>query len=224
MQLDNSTSGRSFRPASYRFLPVEEDASPLTFVHTAAKEVGLERFGRKAGSSTKLTVARRDVYELWAQSRQRLGVSSLQDWALAALQRSVSSVQALSSNGSAAELVSAQLLSIQQQGSFLGRTWLDGMALDSSGAVRWQRLLRDDALSGMDSLDSQQKKRLRSLPLTGDSLFNGELDSKELVEESTRKLQERSLGDMCSLLRNVCGGTTRGRRSSRSGRTWRKRS
>ena len=272
MQLDDSTSGPSFKPAAYRFLPVEEDSTPLSFVRTPAKEVGLERFGRKAGSSTKLTIARRDAYELWAQSRQRLGVSSLQDWGLAALQRSISSIQALPSDGSAAELVSAQLLSIQQQVSFLGRTWLDGMALDSSGAVRWQRLLRDDVLSGMVSLDSQQKKRLRSLQMTGDSLFNGELDSKELVEESTRKLQERSLGDMCSLLRrvaaparlpargrksgvrqfpfsapsssrpapppppqqssefprssarNVRGGTTRGRRSIRSGPTWRKRS
>ena len=77
---------------------------------------------------------------------------------------------------SAGHVFNAQLLSILQQVSFLGRTWLDGMALDSSGAVQWQRLLRDDVMTGMDSLESQQK-RLRSLPLTGDSLF-----SKELVE------------------------------------------
>ena len=54
MQLDDSTSGPSFKPAAYRFLPVEDDATPLTFVSTPAKEVGLERFGRKSGSSTKL--------------------------------------------------------------------------------------------------------------------------------------------------------------------------
>ena len=109
----------------------------------------------------------------------------MQDWGLAALQRSVAAAQSLSTDGSAAHLLKAQLASIQDQISFMGKVWVDGMTLDSQAAVQQHCLLRDRTLTSTSKLDAEQKDRLRTFPLTGDTLFNRKLSEASLREEAS---------------------------------------
>ena len=100
-------------------------------------------------SRNLLSLPMKEVREMWAHSRQRLAVSSVQDWGLAALQSAVEHAQSLPTDGSAAEQLEAKLASLQQQIFFLGRTWLDGMSSDIflstrlhgalSGSRPWQK-------------------------------------------------------------------------------------
>ena len=77
------------------------------------------------------------------------------------------------------------------------------MSLDSRSASFLHCLLRDKSLAGISSLGEEQKRRLRVLPMVGDSLFNGELGYSSLRDESSQRIRDQSLGDMCAMLRRV---------------------
>ena len=160
----------------YDFLPTSQDPQPLLLVKKPAREAG---YNTVISSSTSSKVSK-TLTDTWSATRQRLAISSMQDWGLAALQRSVAAAQSLSTDGSAAHLLKAQLASIQDQISFMGKVWVDGMTLDSQAAVQQHCLLRDRTLTSTSKLDAEQKDRLRTLPLTGDTLFNGKLSEASL--------------------------------------------
>ena len=133
----------------------------------------------------------------------RIGVSSLHDWGLAALQRAVESIQALLTYGFAVIQLTEQLACVQEQIAFLGKIWADGKSLDSRSASFLHCRLRDESLAGISSSGEEQKRRLRVLPKVGDSLFNGELAKSSLREESSQRIRDQSLGDMCAMLQRV---------------------
>ena len=103
----------------------------------------------------------------------RLGVSSLQDWGLAALQRAVESIQTLPTDGSAVIQLTEQLASVQEQIAFMGKIWVDGMSLDSRSASFLHCRLRDESLVGISSLGEEQKRRLLSPPHGGRLCLTG---------------------------------------------------
>ena len=154
-------------------------------------------------STVRRPISSKEVKELWSQACMRIGVSSLQDWGLAALQRAVESIQALLTDGFAVIQLTEQLASVQEQIAFLGKIWADGMSLDSRSASFLHCRLRDESLAGISSLGEEQKRRLRVLPMVGDSLFNGELANSSLRDESSQRIRDQSLGDMCAMLQRV---------------------
>ena len=174
---------------------------PLTFPRTPVQEIGLDYFKPKTSVSTvRRPISSKEVKELWSQARMRLGVSSLQDWGLAALQRAVESIQALPTDGSAVIQLTEQLASVQEQIAFMGKIWADGMSLGSRSASFLHCHLQDESLAAISSLGEEQKRRL---PMVGESLFKGELAGSSLREESSQRIRDQSRGDMCAMLRRV---------------------
>ena len=200
-RLDSSAASfLAIKKSLYDFAAVEGDPEPVALVRAPAKDAGADIFWRASHRpAPALSLPMKDVREMWAHSRQRVAVSSVQDWGLATLQSAVEHAQSLPTDDSAAEQLEAQLASIQQQISFFGRTWLDGMSSDSFLSTRLHGALRESALAEMPALPDSQKERLRALPLKGDSLFNGELRGRDLLEETSQRL--RDLSEAFSLLR-----------------------
>ena len=113
-QLVEQPPAPSVKRGLYEFLPTQEDPCPLTFPRTPVQEIGLDYFKPKTSASTvRRSISSKEVKELWSQARMRLGVSSLQDWGLAALQRAVESIQALPTDGSAVVQLTEQLASVR---------------------------------------------------------------------------------------------------------------
>ena len=139
----------------YDFLPTSQDTQPLLLVKKPAREAGLQHFVISSSTSSKVS---KTLTDTWSATRQRLAISSMQDWGLAALQRSVTAAQSLSTDGSAAHLLKTQLASIQDQISFMRKVWVDGMTLDSQAAVQQHCLLRDRTLTGTSNADQYVRR------------------------------------------------------------------
>ena len=160
------------------------------------QEIGLDYFKPKTSASTvRRPISSKEVKELWSQARMRLGVSSLQDWGLAALQRAVESIQALPTDGSAVIQLTEQLASVQEKIAFMGKIWADGMSLVSWSASFLHCRLRDDSLAGISSLGEEQKRRLRVLPMVGDCLTGSSPTVRS--ERSLLRESETSHWEIC---------------------------
>ena len=94
-RLDSSAASfLAFKKSLYDFAAVEGDPEPVALVRVPVKDAGADNFWRAGHRpAPALSLPMKDVREMWAHSRQRLAVSSVQDWGLAALQSAAKRAQ-----------------------------------------------------------------------------------------------------------------------------------
>ena len=120
-------------------------------------------------------------------SRQRIAVSSLQDWGLAALHRAVNATM---QEHPSVEGLTEQLQSISQQIELLSCTWWDGVLLDSLMVARLHRTFREGTILQMGPLLDVQRDRLLGLPISGSTLFDGELAKQQFASEVSQRAHD----------------------------------